>query len=290
MSKFLLICVAICFISLTVVRGFLVPHSAPYESTVSKHGMRLNAKSNSDPFAMFSKIVQDKMTDFAKFSGSTSIKKSGKSKIGEYDADILKATILLENAADTKKEAPDAVVGALLDLEKLMRAKNKADDNATSQSTLDNLDGSWRLIFTTGTVDTQKKIGQINYFPIKAVQSFNTRSMTLTNGIYVNDFALLKFFGPFEWKLKARKLEFDFDEIAVLGLKFRLPKGGAAKIGQQTGLGSENNVELVKKGAQPFFNWILASDRIAVARGGGGGLALWKRDLEMQNLEAAASP
>ena len=70
----------------------------------------------------------------------------------------------------------------------------------TSRETLENLDGSWRLIFTTGTIDTQKKIGRkINYFPIKAAQSFFTDTMTLSNGIYLGDFEILKFFGEFEW-------------------------------------------------------------------------------------------
>jgi hypothetical protein len=38
---------------------------------------------------------------------------------------------------------------------------------------------------------------------------------------------------------------------------------------------------------QPFFNWISADERIATARGGGGGLALWKRDLDMEARNAA---
>ena len=29
-------------------------------------------------------------------------------------------------------------------------------------------------------------------------------------------------------------------------------------------------------------NWISADDEIATARGGGGGLALWRRDTEME--------
>ena len=73
-------------------------------------------------------------------------------------------------------------------------------------------------------------------------------------------------------------LEFDFDQISILGFKINLPKGGAAKIGSSTGLGSENNVEMIKKqGKKPFFNWISADSDIATARGGGGGLALWRR-------------
>jgi PAP_fibrillin len=205
-----------------------------------------------------------------------------------YDAEIDAAKEVLRFAAETKAEDADKVVDSLLSLEKLMRAKAKIDDGISSRETLKNLNGAWRLVFTTGTVDTQKKIGRkINYFPIKAVQSFDTSSMKINNGIYLGDFAVLKFFGDFEWKEKARKLEFDFDSIAVLGLKFDLPKGGAAKIGSQTGLGSEGNVEMAKRGAKPFFNWISADADIATARGGGGGLALWRRDPEMEARNAA---
>ena len=49
-------------------------------------------------------------------------------------------------------------------------------------------------------------IGSVNYFPIKAEQSFDTRSMTITNGIFAGDFALLKFFGEFAWDEPKRKV------------------------------------------------------------------------------------
>ena len=177
---------------------------------------------------------------------------------------------LLYKASNKEVDDTDSIVTSLLSLEKLMRKKNSLDENETSQETLKALNGEWRLIFTTGTVNTQKKIGRINYFPLKAVQTFDTTvsPYKISNGIYVGDFALLKFFGLFSWNLKARKLEFDFDEICLFGLTIALPKGGASKIGSSTGLGSS-------KGA--FFNWISADENIATARGGGGGLALWKR-------------
>jgi len=192
---------------------------------------------------------------------------------------IESSTSMLQKAAMTKKEDPDQVIEALLNLEKLQRKLNKLDDGATSRETLQKLNGSWRLIFTTGTADTQKKLGRkVNYFPIKAVQSFNTTDFSIENGVYLGDFSLIKFGGDFEWIEKPRRLEFDFDRISLLGLPaFNLPKGGAAEIGKSTGLGAERNVEMVKAGAKPFFNWISANDEIATARGGGGGLALWKR-------------
>ena len=57
------------------------------------------------------------------------------------------------------------------------------EDTAEAEALLKNLDGSWRLIFTTGTKETQKKWGRkVSYFPLKATQSFNTATMEITNG------------------------------------------------------------------------------------------------------------
>lgn len=102
--------------------------------------------------------------------------------------------------------------------------------------------------------------------------------MKISNGIYIGNFNVLQFFGDFDFDLKKRKLEFDFDTIQILGLKIPLQQGQAAQLGAKSGLGSEGNVELAKRNRQAFFNWISADDTIATARGGGGGLALWKRE------------
>ena len=87
----------------------------------------------------------------------------------------------------------------------------------------------------------------------------------------------------------------------VLGLRIGIKKGDAVKIGSTTGLGSEpklSNNEEEEDGAKgvassssggngsPMFLWISANEEIATARGGGGGLALWKRDTEMQLIDA----
>ena len=102
--------------------------------------------------------------------------------------------------------------------------------------------------------------------------------MLITNGIFAGDFPLVKFFGEMDFDLTRRKLEFDFNELLVLNFfKLNLGQGQAAKIGASSGLGSESNVENAKRGRQAFFNWISADENIATARGGGGGLALWKR-------------
>jgi len=213
------------------------------------------------------------------------------SQVDDFTAvskNIIEAREVLIRATISKQEDADKVVDSLLALEKLMREKNRLYNFETGSETLAQLHGCWRLVFTTGTVDTQKKYGRrVNYFPVKAVQSFDTNFFKITNGIYLGNFEILKFFGQFEFNVKSRKLVFDFDEIAVAGFKFPLPKGGAAKIGQKTGLGSEGNVMLAEKNKKPFFNWISADTEIATARGGGGGLALWRRDLEMERLRTA---
>lgn len=110
-----------------------------------------------------------------------------------YDEDINNADLILRKAALDKQVNSDEVINQLLLLEKLMRKKNKLDEGLTSKDTLQQLNGSWRLIFTTGTIDTQKKIGKINYFPIKAVQSFNTATNMITNGIYIGNYPVLRY-------------------------------------------------------------------------------------------------
>ena len=187
-------------------------------------------------------------------------------------------------AAQSKAEDPEAVCEAMLGLEKQMREASKDDGGELSRATLAALDGAWRLVFTTGTIDMQNKIGKVNYFPLRATQSFDTSTspMAITNGIFLGDFAVLKFFGTFDWLEDRRRLEFDFDAIALLGFKFDLPKGGAEELGAATGLGSKSNVKNAKAGKKAFFNWISADANIATARGGGGGLALWRRDEEME--------
>jgi len=48
------------------------------------------------------------------------------------------------------------------------RKKAKAEPDTAPQEVLSNLNGEWRLVFTTGTKESQEKFGaKINYFPIK---------------------------------------------------------------------------------------------------------------------------
>lgn len=231
-------------------------------------------------------------------------------------ASVEQAVGTLKRAAATKAVGSDAVVNALLCVERRMREACKMEPRLAAAQ-LEKLDGSWRLIFTTGTLDTQARLGgnsararalhraarrerrptrlaaarpprapsaEINYFPLAAVQRFDTKPspMRIENGIYLDDRArspLIRFSGAFEWLLPQRRLEFDFDRISLFGdsLAFDLPKGGAAELGAASGLGSKGNTALQKQGKKPFFLWAYADDSIAIARGAGGGIALWQR-------------
>jgi hypothetical protein len=247
------------------------PVTTVLRSSAAPHGVLYHARS----------------TTTSSLASATSSSTGGGSSDTDTSAALQDVVALLTRAAETKSENSDDVVAALLDLEKWMRQKNK-DDPTTADATLEALTGhqkggSWRLIFTTGTMNTQKRTGRINYFPIKATQSFNKAvdPWLIENGIYVGDFPILKFKGDFDWTLQksgVSKLTFDFTSIKLFNfIDIQLKSGEAASLGAKTGLGSEGNVELEKRGKRAFFNWISADDKIATARGGGGGLALWMR-------------
>ena len=184
----------------------------------------------------------------------------------------------LYRAAETKQEDSDTVFRALSDLEKEMRQLAREDESVAT-TMLDQLDGDWQLVFTTGTAQTQSKIGKINYFPLKAVQSFRPAQRYIENGIYLGDIPVLKFSGDMDFDLRKRRLEFDFDTLYLFNSLITIPlkKGQAADLGSKSGLGSDSNVKNAERNKKPFFNWISADAKIATARGGGGGLALWKR-------------
>jgi hypothetical protein len=201
--------------------------------------------------------------------------------VANPDTEITQSKQILVRAAETKLEDPDTVLNALECLEKNCKAKFKQDPSAFSRDILDNISGEWRLIFTTGTKERQQKSGgRVNYFPLKAIQKFdaNTQPKVIENGIYAWDLPLIRFSGDWDFDQRKRKLEFDFDLIEIFGLiRIKLGRKDVAKIGASTGLGSANNEKLADSGRRAFFDWISADGEIATARGGGGGLALWKR-------------
>ena len=78
--------------------------------------------------------------------------------------------------------------------------------------------------------------------------------------------------GVFRWFGEKRRLEFDFFVVKVFGKDVTnlLP----TDIKKKAGLLVDEN-DTYKK--QPAFAWIEVNDCIAIARGAGGGVALWRR-------------
>lgn len=109
-------------------------------------------------------------TGAAPRSASASFLLQASSSTTNVDSEINDCLSVLNTAAESRAEDPEVVFDALTNLEKLQRNKAKTDPNV-AQDMLDSLNGSWRLIFTTGTADTQSKIkGKVNYFPLKVSQ------------------------------------------------------------------------------------------------------------------------
>jgi hypothetical protein len=118
-------------------------------------------------------------------------------RAADYAEAIEQDRVVLRRAAETKNEESDAVVDALLGLEQSCKERSRAEGASAGAAIADKLTGAWRLVFTTGTVSRQKRTGaRVNYFPVKAVQTFDLPASKITNGIFFGDWAAVRFFGP----------------------------------------------------------------------------------------------
>lgn len=167
----------------------------------------------------------------------------------------------LAASALTKETPPEEVFRAIQILE---RARDASSDSGFSKF----LTGDWRLVYTTGTKKTEDEIGRINYVPITAVQRFDMSERFIRNGVYLGPISL-EFEGTLCWIEERRRLEFDFEELKVCGLSLGLPDFVRSAIGMRSSTPYKK---------QPAFNFVAADDRIAAARGAGGGVALWLRN------------
>jgi len=127
----------------------------------------------------------------------------------DYANQIVECNNILYRAASTRNEDPELVLSALEKLEKLYREKRKTEGETVAKQVLFNLNGDWRLVFTTGTKSTQDRFQtKINYVPFKAIQSFNStqQPFVIENGIYAWDVPVIKFSGGFDFDLRKSKV------------------------------------------------------------------------------------
>ncbi len=158
--------------------------------------------------------------------------------------------------------------------------------DSSSDIMFNSLEGAWRLIYTTGTKDLQKTFSNdtfINYFPLKAVQSFSYKTgpnqyNVISNGIYWDTFPIIQFQGNFLIEPRLKKVIFDFEKVKLLNLiTIPVSSYNASDFNPKVGVTERLN-------KKPFFKWILADKVMAVARGRSGGLALWRREEEMEPI------
>lgn len=176
---------------------------------------------------------------------------------------VEEAKRVLVEAAQTRKVAAELVGAAIVFLEKTARKGKKSPEDGEKEAAelLRKITGRWRLIFTTGTKGTQATIGKINYFPVKAVQSFGvpfspsippSSPSEYANVIYLGSWPAVQVLGSFSCP-RFQKLEFKVESI---------------KLGP-IGFGSKGD---------GFFTFFYVDEAVAVARGQGGGLALWYKE------------
>ena len=185
--------------------------------------------------------------------------------------------ILSRAIRERPRNESESIIGALraLELDERQRVKN---DPTVANNLRDNLPGDWQLIFVT-----DKRLQSIIYLPVDNVLTirdivFDTDNeidlLQVENAICVGPdrWNVLSFIGTMEWEGRKRQGFFDYNRFTAFnrGIDVTLKPGQA-----------ESLVRTVEKREQsstrPFFQFFLANDEMAAARGSVGGFALWKR-------------
>jgi hypothetical protein len=188
------------------------------------------------------------------------------------------SNLILKQAVDNSpRPAADSVVSALLEAEKAAK-KNKVS------YAFEQLIGTWRLCFITGTKKTRAKAGIVlgagRYIPklinIQVVYSASQLEENLDSGKVENsvEFGAVKLILTGITKFLPNKniLAFDFTRMSIQLFGATLYQGyirGGEKKEQ------EFLTESVSK--QAFFSYFIVEEGMIAARGRGGGLALWSR-------------
>ena len=172
-------------------------------------------------------------------------------------------------------------------------ATEKNHKKTKENLTFEALVGTWRLYLITGTQKAKKRAGIVlgkgRYLPswLKITISYQRNeslepgefiSGTVSNQIFLGA-VKLSVSGPVKFFPKTRLLAFDFTRLN-LTLFNRSLYSGFIRNGQV----SEANFyqENIKK--QAFFAYFLITETMIAARGRGGGLALWVKEISETKL------
>lgn len=160
-------------------------------------------------------------------------------------------------------------------------AAEKSSRQTKPSYTPQQLQGTWRLCFITGTKQAQNQAGVIlrsgRYLPrwanIELTYNLATSSKpgTIENSIKLGAMNLT-LTGPAKFLSPKNILAFDFTQLSIALGNVNIYQG---KI--RGGQNSEKKFYEEKLKKQAFFTYFLIEDNLIAARGRGGGLALWGR-------------
>lgn len=178
--------------------------------------------------------------------------------------------------------------GTPLSAEILVNALLEAEKSAKQERLtypFESLLGKWQLCFATGTKKARERggivLGKGFYVPkfIKIHVSFNTTlEQDLDRGEIGNQVefgpVLLKLTGPVQYLGKKNLLAFDFNQM-LISLFGRIVYNRPMRSGK---VQTEDfyNQSIAKL---PFFGFFLVTEDFIAARGRGGGLAFWIREI-----------
>lgn len=186
------------------------------------------------------------------------------------------ATFVLNKAASAytqggRRPSGSTVSSALLQLEREQR-RNKVRSN------IELLYGQWRLVFTADE-RTKNPLLKANYFPVRAHQTFFREGDTtiFDNGVFLfGSAAFFRFRGPSRWVPKMNRFEFIVDKLEIKIGSFKWQKDGLDKEGP--------TLEGRTAKTLPFFTFFCIRKDILAARGRSGGIALYARVPDDQQL------
>ncbi|MDJ0619748.1 MAG: hypothetical protein QNJ63_23905 [Calothrix sp. MO_192.B10] len=188
---------------------------------------------------------------------------------------ILEQAVQFLTSTITTPPTPEAVVEALLQTEKTAK-QNKI------RYTYQQLLGTWRLGFITGTKTVRQRAGvmlgtgrflpqwvkiQLSYLPGES----DSESGTVENAVELGPLKMV-LTGPVQFYPRTNILAFDFTRMQVCLSGWKLYAGYI-----RDGKNRELSFYQQSLKEQAFFTYFLVENSCIAARGRGGGLALWTK-------------
>lgn len=192
-------------------------------------------------------------------------------------------TLAKATAFGQRSDRPPAVkvVKALLETEKYTKQQR-------INLPVESLIGSWRLHFIVSPKKSRQRSGikmgngfymprfvkaQISFYPAEADSTINANQLKIGNELQVGMISF-KFNGPAKYLSKKNLLAFDFSQIQVGFLGRTLYNGNFRK-------GEAKNKEFEQQHIRdlPFFAFFAINENYIAARGRGGGLAIWVKEV-----------